>query len=44
VNPDQRRPREILVALDDLVGDAGDRPIQGLGIQEDLARFDLCSH
>jgi hypothetical protein len=26
------------------VCDAGDRPIQGLGVQEDLARFDLRSH
>jgi hypothetical protein len=44
VNSDEGRPREVLVSLHDLVSDAGDRPIQGLGIQEDLARFDLRSH
>jgi hypothetical protein len=26
------------------VSDTGERPVQGLGIQEDLARFDLRSH
>jgi hypothetical protein len=44
VDPDERSALEVTVPLDDLVSDAGDRPVQGLGVQEDLARFDLRSH
>jgi hypothetical protein len=44
VNPDERSALEVTVSLDDLVSDAGERPVQGLGIQQDLARFNLRSH
>jgi hypothetical protein len=44
VDADERGALEVAVPLDNLVGDAGDRAVQGLRIQEDLARFDLRSH
>jgi len=44
VNPNKSGAVEVPIPLDDLVCDAGDRPVQGLGVQEDLARFDLRSH
>jgi hypothetical protein len=44
VDPDEGSALEVAIPLDDLMGDASDRPVQGLGVQEDLARFDLRSH
>jgi hypothetical protein len=43
VNSNEGGALEITVSFDDLVSDAGERPVQGLGIQQDLARFDLRS-
>jgi hypothetical protein len=44
VDADERGALEVTVPFDDLVSDTGERPVQGLGIQEDLARFELRSH
>jgi hypothetical protein len=44
MDTDERSALEVTVPFDDLVSDPGERPVQGLGIQEDLARFDLRSH
>jgi hypothetical protein len=44
VDADEGGRLELAIAFDDLVGDAGDRPVEGLSVQEDFARFDLRSH
>src|SRR5439155_21110562 len=36
VDADERDPVEVVVLLDDLVRDAGERPVDRLGIQQDL--------
>ena len=38
VDADEREAAEVVVALDDLVRDAGQRPSQSLGVQQDLGR------
>ena len=44
LDADERDAREVAVPLDDLVGDAGDRPVQRLRIQEDAPCIDMRSH
>jgi hypothetical protein len=36
VDPDQRDPRQVGIALDDLVRDPGERPLDRLGIENGL--------
>ena len=44
LDADERDAREVAVPLDDLMGDAGDRPAQRLRVQEDAPRIDMRSH
>ena len=44
LNTDERDARQVAVPLDDLMGDAGDRPVQRLRIQEDAPCIDMRSH
>jgi hypothetical protein len=44
LDPDERDQREVGVALDDLVRDAGDRPVERLRIQKDTPCIDMRSH
>src|SRR3954451_11273793 len=44
LNADESDTREVAVALDDLVSDAGDGPVERLRVQEDTPCIDMRSH
>src|SRR5919106_2473764 len=44
VDADERHPLEVVVALDDLVGDPRQRPLDRVGVEEPLPRCLHCAH
>jgi hypothetical protein len=44
LDTDERDRREVAVSLDDLVSDAGDRPVERLRIQENAPCIDMRGH